>query len=63
MKNVTINTTYWRNGDIYYMIIFTYFLEWRHNKASYGQHFGHLGKKTICSNKKVNEDEHKHKEM
>jgi hypothetical protein len=27
--------------------------------ASYGQHFGHLGKKK-CSNEKVNENEHTH---
>jgi hypothetical protein len=31
-------------------------------KANYGQHFGCLEKRTICSNKKVNEDEHKHRE-
>ncbi len=45
------------------MTIFTYFLKWRHNEASYGQHLDHLGKKIKCSNEKVNEGEHKHREV
>jgi hypothetical protein len=40
----------------------TFFLKWRHNRANYGQISNHLEKKTICSNKKVSEFEHKHRE-
>ncbi len=50
------------NDDIYYMTIFTYFLKWRCNRVGYGQHYSHLKNKTICSNKKVNENGYKHKE-
>jgi hypothetical protein len=44
------------------MTISTFFLKWKHKRANYGQHFGHLEKRIICSNKKINEDELKHKE-
>jgi hypothetical protein len=41
----------------------TCFLKWRHNEASYEQHFGPLKKKeNIFRKKKVNEDEYKHRE-
>ncbi len=58
--NIIMNTTHWRNDDICYMTICTYVLKWKCNKANYGQHLNHLKKKN--SNKKVNEDEHKHRE-
>ncbi len=49
MISVTINNTHWRNGDICYMIIFTFFLKWRCIRINNGQHSHHLEKKTICS--------------
>ncbi len=54
-----MNTTHWKNDDIYHMTISTYFLKWRCNKVAHGQHSSHLKKKLICSNKKVNENGHK----
>jgi hypothetical protein len=50
--SVTINTTYWKNGDNCYMTISTYFLKWKCNKASYGQHCDHLRKKDNISKQK-----------
>jgi hypothetical protein len=44
------------------MSIPTFLKKWRHNRASYGQHSNHLRKKK-SSNKKINENEHKDKEM
>jgi hypothetical protein len=37
------------NDDMYYMTIFTDFLEWRCNKINYGQQLSHLKNKTkLC---------------
>ncbi len=57
-----MNTTCWKNGDIFYMTFSTYFFKWSCNKDGYGQHSSHLKKKTICSNKNVNENGYKHRE-
>ncbi len=46
-----MNTAYLENDDIYYMTTFTYFLKWKHIRASYGQHYGHLGKKKMFKQK------------
>ncbi len=55
-----MNTAYWKNDDICHMTTSAYFLKWNHIRASYGQHYGHWKNIYICSNKKVNENEHKH---
>jgi len=47
-----MNIARWRNDDIHYMTISTYFLKWRRNQASYGQHPSHLKKKILMLKEK-----------